>query len=178
MPSHDLVVVGTSTGGVEALCALVKDLPSDVAAAMLVVMHVGPTSFLSEILCRCGPLEASEGHDQEPIHRGRIYVAPPSFHMIVRDGRIALTREAHENRHRPAIDPLFRSAARVYRQRVVGIVLSGALDDGTAGLFAVKKRGGVTIVQDPADAVMPAMPLNALRHTDVDYCLPVSEIGQ
>src|SRR4051812_32078409 len=115
MRSHDIVVVGTSTGGVEALCALVKDLPKDFGAAMLVVMHVGRTSVLGEILTRCGTLRAADAKDKEPLHRGRIYVAPPGYHMTISDARIRLSRDAHENRHRPAIDPLFRSAARIFR---------------------------------------------------------------
>src|SRR4051812_31963706 len=114
MRSHDIVVVGTSTGGVDALCALVKDLPADFAAAMLVVMHVGRTSVLGEILSRCGQLRAADARNKAPIRRGRISVAPPGYHMTIRDAPIRLSREAHENRHGPAIDPLFRSAARAF----------------------------------------------------------------
>lgn len=179
MPLHDLVVIGTSAGGVEALCALTRHLPRDLAAAVMVVMHIGSQSNLSEILSRCGAMSASAAVDGEPIERGRIVVAPPTRHLVVRDGHLVLTRGPRENRHRPAIDPLFRSAARVYRERVVGIVLSGGNnDDGSAGLFTIKSRGGITVVQDPKEAQAPWMPANALRNARVDHCLPVSKIAR
>lgn len=177
MAAHDIVVIGTSTGGVDTLCSLVSDLPKDFAGAVLVVMHVGKVSMLPEILTRSGLLPATAAKHLETIRAGHIYVAPPGRHMIVRGGHIALTRQAMENRHRPAIDPLFRSAARVYRRRVVGVILSGALDDGMAGLFTVKNRGGLAVVQDPEDAVMPTMPVNALRYIHADHCLPVAAMG-
>jgi two-component system chemotaxis response regulator CheB len=116
--------------------------------------------------------------DGDRIERGRIVVAPPTRHLLIRDGHLALTRGPRENRHRPAIDPLFRSAARVYRERVVGIVLSGGSDDGSAGLFTIKSRGGITIVQDPEEAQSPWMPANALREAKIDHCLTIPKIAQ
>lgn len=179
MAVHDIVVIGTSAGGVEALCSLVQQLPPDLGAAVMVVMHVGAKSNLPEILERCGSLEASSAADGERLRRGHVYVAPPSRHMVIRDGHLALTRAARENRHRPAIDPLFRSAARVYRERVVGIILSGGNnDDGSAGLFTIKSRGGLTIAQDPEEAVAPWLPRNAMRETKIDHCLPIRKIAR
>lgn len=175
---HDLVVIGTSAGGVEALCSLAQGLPKDFAGAILVVMHIGGTSVLPDILGRCGPMKVSMARDGDLIERGHIFVAPPDHHLLVRDAHLELSRGARENRARPAIDPLFRSAAREFRSRVVGVVLTGALDDGTAGLFAVKSRGGLAIVQEPSDAANPSMPLNALRHIDVDYCLPLDKMAK
>jgi two-component system chemotaxis response regulator CheB len=171
--------VGASAGGVEALIRLVASLPPDFAAALLVVVHVPPqaTSALPAILDRASPLPAESAEDGASIRPGRVYVAPPDHHLLVRRGRIELGRGARENRHRPAIDPLFRSAARVYGPRVVGVVLSGSLDDGTAGLAAIKRMGGVAVVQEPDEALFPGMPLSALAHVAVDYRLPVGEMG-
>lgn len=177
MSRTDLVVIGASAGGVEALCSVVKELPADFGAAVLVVMHLGESSILPTILNRCGTLPCEFARDHPVMERGRIYIAPPHFHMRVDDGTIALSQGPKENLHRPSIDPLFRSAARIYRQRVIGVILTGALDDGSAGLFAIKSRGGITIVQDPAEAFQPSMPTEAMRHTEVDYCLPVGKIG-
>jgi two-component system chemotaxis response regulator CheB len=176
-PSHDLVVIGASAGGIEALCTVVKDLPESFNAAVLVVLHVGSVSVLADVLKRCGPLKTTTGRNGDLIERGHLYVAPPDHHMIVRDSHLELNRGARENRARPAIDPLFRSAAREFRSRVIGVVLTGALDDGAAGLFAIKSRGGIVMVQDPADAQYPSMPLTALRNMEVDHCLPVPKIG-
>lgn len=179
MPLHDIVVIGASAGGVQALCKLTEHLPKDLAAAVMVVLHIGDSSNLPEILARCGRLPVSTAEDGQPIERGRIVVAPPTRHLVIRDGHLALTRAARENRHRPAIDPLFRSAARVYRERVVGIVLSGGNnDDGSAGLFTIKSRGGVTMVQDPDEAQAPWMPQNAMRETRIDHCLPLVKMAR
>ena len=177
MEKRDIAVIGASTGGIDALRQLVANLPENFGAAVFVVLHVGPVSLLPEILRRSTkvPVDVAEdGVRYEPNH---IYVAPPNRHLLIQDGHIKLSAGARENGHRPAVDPLFRSAARELRSRVVGVVLSGALDDGAAGLFAVKSRNGVAIVQDPKEAAAPDMPLSAMRHVSVDYCLPVAEIA-
>lgn len=165
-------------GGVEALQRLVGGLPGNLPAAVLVVLHIAPeaTSVLPGILARAGPLPATHGKDGEAIHPGHIYIAPPDFHMLVEDGRIRITRGPRENRHRPAIDPLFRSAALWYGPWAIGVVLTGALDDGTAGLSSIKQRGGVAVVQDPADAVAPGMPRSARENVEVDHVAPLDEI--
>lgn len=178
MPTRDIVVVGASAGGVQTLQQLVSLLPADFPAAMFIVQHLSPdtTSWLPEILSKCGPVPASFPNDRDPIRRGRIYVAPNNCHLLVEPNQVRVVRGPHENRHRPAIDPLFRSAAWAYGPRVVGVILTGYLDDGTAGLWAVKTCGGITIVQDSADALYGDMPENAALAVDVDYTLPVSGI--
>ena len=179
MPGHDIIVLGASAGGVEALTQLVKALPPDLPAAIFVVIHfpAHSTSVMPSILNRCGSLKASHPTDGEAIQHGRIYVAPPNYHLLVKRGYIHLARGPRENGHRPAIDPLFRTAARFYGRRVVGVVLSGNLDDGTAGLAAVKQRGGVAVVQDPTDALFAGMPRSAIENVEVDYILPLSAIA-
>lgn len=179
MPGHDIIVVGASAGGVETLMKLVGQLPADLPAAVFIVLHIPPEtpSLLPEILRRAGPLPASQPGDGEEIRNGHIYVASPDYHLLIERGRMRQVHGPKENRHRPGIDPLFRSAAYAYGPRVVGVILTGALDDGTAGLLAVKRRGGIAIVQDPKDAVYPSMPNSALEHVKVDYCLPVDRIG-
>jgi two-component system chemotaxis response regulator CheB len=175
---HDIVVIGASSGGVETLRKLVGDLPEDLPAAVFVVVHFpeGAPSILPRILNRAGPLKAVHPEDGEPVKKGRIYVAPPDFHLLMERGRVCLGHGPKENRHRPAADALFRTAAVAYGPRVVGVVLTGARDDGSAGLRAIKRRGGVAVVQDPEDALFPGMPESALRYADVDYCLPLAEI--
>ncbi len=179
MVARDIIVVGASAGGVEALIELVRGLPSDLAASSFVVLHLPPDypSFLPEILSRVGGPPATRARDGEPIVPGRVYVAPPDHHLLVKHGRTRLVRGPRESRHRPALDPLFRSAAIAYGPRVVGVVLSGMGSDGTAGLHAIKRRGGVAVVQDPEDALFRGMPESALTYVDVDYRLPVREIS-
>ncbi|NMG10000.1 chemotaxis protein CheB [Brasilonema sp. UFV-L1] len=179
MPGHDIIVVGTSAGGVEALTSMVKNLPPDLNAAVMIVLHVPShgTSVLPNILNRAGNLPVSHAKDGEQIRLGQIYVAPPNYHLLVKPGYIQLTRGPRENGHRPAIDPLFRTAARAYGRRVVAVVLTGVLDDGTAGLRAVKMRGGVAVVQNPEDAMYAGMPRSAIENIDdIDYILPLSAI--
>jgi two-component system chemotaxis response regulator CheB len=186
MPGHNIIVIGASAGGVEALAQLVDNLPPDLPAAIFVVLHVPAqgTSVLPSILNhrikkqhKNASLWATHPQDGEKIEQGRIYIAPPDQHLLVKNGYIRLARGPKENSHRPAVDPLFRTAARVYGVRVVGIVLSGTLDDGTAGLLTVKQQGGVAIVQNPEEAMYSGMPANAIENVDVDYILPVAEIA-
>jgi two-component system chemotaxis response regulator CheB len=180
VPEHDceLVVVGASAGGVEALIRFVRALPSDFPVPILVVLHIPPSgpSLLPDILTRNGPLLASHARDGEELVGGRIYVAPPDEHMTVSGGQIQTSRGPRENGHRPAIDPLFRSASLAFDGKVAGVVLSGTLDDGTAGLSWIKLRDGATLVQAPSDALYPAMPQNAIDFVDPDYVEPVEEL--
>ncbi len=172
-----IVVIGASAGGVEALLKLVTSLPKDFAAAVFIVLHVGShKSELPWLLTRLERLPARHPNDGEPFEAGQIYVAPPDHHMVLQPGRISLTKGPRENWARPAIDPLFRSAADVYGAAVIGMILTGGLNDGTAGLYQIEQAGGTTIVQDPADATNPSMPQSALAHVAVDYCLPMADI--
>jgi two-component system chemotaxis response regulator CheB len=177
MTKRNIIVVGASAGGVETLSELVRNLPKRLNAAIFVAMHVGADSVLPEILSRCSKLPAIPAADKKRYKRGCIYVAPPQHHLLIKDGVTLLSRGPRENGHRPAIDVLFRSAAREHRSKVIGIVLSGGRDDGSAGLFSIKSRGGVAIVQDPDEATAPNMPQNALNMVDVDFCLPVRQIA-
>lgn len=186
MPGRDIIVIGASAGGVEALSQLVSLLPTDIPAAIFVVLHVpsDSQSVLPKILNRAiangqkkSPLKAIHPQHGEQIEYGKIYVAPSDYHLLVKRGSIALARGPRENSHRPAIDPLFRTAARAYGQRVVGVVLSGTLDDGTAGLLAVKQQGGVAIVQDPQEAMYTGMLRSAIENVEVDRVLPVTDIA-
>ena len=171
---------GDFLGGGEALMKLVAGLPKDLPVAVFVVVHFpeGAPSALPSILNRTGPLTAVHPEDGDSIEHGRVYVAPPNFHLLVEDGRVYLGRGPRENRHRPAVDPLFRPAALAYGPRVIGQVLTGARDDGTAGLLAIKRRGGVAVVQDPDDALFSGMPESALRYAaEVDHCAPLDKIA-
>ncbi|MGH2493689.1 MAG: chemotaxis protein CheB [Ktedonobacteraceae bacterium] len=145
MPGHDVIVVRASAGGIEALARLAGSLPADLPAAIFLVLHIPAQSpsLLPEILNRAGPLQATHPADGETIQHGHIYVAPPDHHLLIEEGIVRIVRGPKENRHRPAVDPLFRSAARTYGTRVVGVILTGSLDDGTAGLLAIKRRGGM-----------------------------------
>ncbi|HEX8833605.1 MAG TPA: chemotaxis protein CheB [Abditibacteriaceae bacterium] len=180
MAVHDIVVIGASAGGVEALAQLVKSLPPDFPAAVFVVLHVPSygTSVLPQILSRRGPLPAFHPRDGQPIKPGQIYVAPPDSHLLIKRGFVRLVHGPRENGHRPAVDPLFRSASRAYGPRVVGVILSGTLDDGTSGLLCVKDRGGYAVVQDPNDALYPGMPRSAIDNVKIDTVLPLSSIPQ
>lgn len=176
--SRDIIVIGASAGGVEALRGLVGALPADFPASILVVVHTAPrgVSLLARVLDRAGPLPAAFAQDGEPIRRGRIYAAPPDRHLLVRAGHVHLSRGPKENRTRPAVNPLFRTAAASHGPRVVGVVLTGMLDNGTAGLLAVEHAGGTTVVQDPEDAAFPGMPVSALEYVDADHVVPLREL--
>lgn len=180
MAERNIIVIGCSVGGVEALQRLVSALPKHFHAAIFVVLHLAPesTSVLPEILMRAGSLPACHPKDGEPIRPGRIYVAPPDHHLVIEDGKVRVSHGPRENRHRPAVDPLFRSAARSYGPRVIGVVLTGSLDDGTAGILAIKKRGGIAIVQEPAEAFCGDMPRSAMDAAPVDYVAPIDRIPE
>lgn len=172
-----IVAIGTSQGGVQALQKLVSGLPARFQAPIVVVLHVGASrSMLPSLLGSAGAHEVSHATDGEPLRDGHIHVAPPDYHMLVEEGRIRLSRGPRENWARPAIDPLFRSVAQSYGPAAVGVVLTGGLNDGTAGLFQIKRLGGIAIVQDPAEAEAPSMPRSALDNVAVDYCVPIDEI--
>jgi two-component system, chemotaxis family, protein-glutamate methylesterase/glutaminase len=180
MESRNIIVIGASAGGFDALKRLVGDLPSDLQASIFIVWHISAdvTGILPQVLARAGALPAKNAEDFEKIKPNQIYVAPPDRHLLIENSHLRVTRGPKENRFRPAVDPLFRSAAYTYGSRVIGVVLSGALDDGTSGLWTVKHRGGLAVVQDPLDAEIPSMPRNALREVEVDYVVPVSEMAE
>jgi two-component system chemotaxis response regulator CheB len=180
MTRKDIVVIGTSSGGVEALKTLVRGLPKEFNPSTFIVLHTAPQGpgSLAQILKDAGRLPTISPVDWELFKAGHIYVAPPDCHLLLdRSGFMRVTKGPKENLFRPAINPLFRSAAQAFGSRVIGLILTGALDDGASGLRMVKQKGGVAIVQDPLDAHAPSMPLSALRIVDVDYCLPVTEIA-
>lgn len=167
---RDLVVIGASAGGVQALTQVVSGLPADLPAVVCVVLHIAPTSrsMLAPILDRAGPLPCRVPRDGERLHAGVILVAPPDQHLAIEDSRVRLTVGPRENGHRPAIDVLFRTAAKALDSRVVGVILSGTRDDGTAGLALIKGSGGAAIVQDPEEALYGDMPANAIANVTVD----------
>jgi len=180
MLKRDIIVIGASAGGVEALAKLVKHFPTSLPAVILIAVHFPSTStsYLPRILSRAGKLAAVPAEDGAPILPGHIYIAPPDYHLLVQSDRIHLSRGPRENGHRPAIDTLFRTAARCCGPRVIGIILSGALDDGTAGLAIIKAHRGLAMVQDPAEATFDGMVRNAIARVDVDYILPLEAIAQ
>jgi two-component system, chemotaxis family, protein-glutamate methylesterase/glutaminase len=173
-----LIVIGGSAGGLEPLKEVVQGLPSGFPAAVLVVIHTAPTSSgaLAGMLQRSSLLRATYPDGDTVIEAGTIYVAPPDHHLLVHDGIVLATRGPRENGFRPAIDPLFRSASRSFGRNVIGVILSGALDDGSFGLRAIKEAGGRAIVQHPEEALVSGMPLSAIQHVEVDHIVPVAEI--
>jgi two-component system chemotaxis response regulator CheB len=175
---RDIVVIGGSAGGIEAVTQVVRGLPRDFPAAVFVVVHFPGwvNSTLPRILSRAGPLPARHARDDESIEPGRIYVAPPDCHLLLSDGHTRLTKGPKENGHRPAVDPLFRTAAHSYGPRVIGVVLSGNLNDGTAGLLTIKQRDGIAIVQSLESASYDGMPRSAMENVPVDHVLSPSEI--
>lgn len=178
MATGKIIVIGASAGGVSALQTLIGALPADLNAAVLIVLHVPSDvpSALAQILDRTGPLPVQAARGKEAITPGHVYVAPPGRHLIIDDDRLSLHYGPKENRFRPSIDVLFRSAALAYGYHTIGVVLTGMLDDGTAGLKAIKEYGGIAIVQDPEEARFPDMPESALKHVEIDYCLPLAGI--
>jgi two-component system chemotaxis response regulator CheB len=182
MPSkgRDIIVIGTSAGGLEALDQLIGQLPTDLPASIVIVQHMDPGNSGEPLLRRLGRHQAFHpklAEDGERVKPGHIYIAPPDNHLLLKKGKMLVTKGAAENRHRPGIDPLFRSAAVSHGAHVIGVVLTGMLDDGTAGLIAVKRCGGVTVVQDPRDAAYSGMPLSALDNANVDFCVSIAEMG-
>jgi two-component system chemotaxis response regulator CheB len=179
MPTRDIIAIGASAGGVEALQKLVAGLPVDFPAAVLVIMHLPAVgrSFLPKILTESGALLASEPVDGERMEPGRIYVAPSDRHMLVGRGHLHLIRGPKEGRQRPAINVTFRSVAMNYRECAIGVVMTGMLDDGTAGLWEIKNRGGLAIIQDPDDAVCPSMPVSAMQDVVIDYRVAADDMG-
>jgi len=172
-----VVAIGASQGGVPALAMIARMLPRDFPAAVFVVLHTGPTeSILPSILNDAGRLEASHARNGDEILPGHIFVAPPDQHLLLTGNTIELSHGPRENWARPALDPMFRSAAESFGREVAGVVLSGRLNDGTAGLYEIKRRGGVTIVQNPDEAEAPSMPQSAIDNVPVDYCLKVKDI--
>jgi two-component system chemotaxis response regulator CheB len=174
-----VVVIGGSAGGIEAVRTIVKSLQPGLHAAVLVVIHLPASahSVLPKLLANANKYPATHPRDGEPLQSGHIYIAPPNYHLLVEHGVVRVTLGPRENRHRPAIDPLFRSAARAYGKDVMGIVLSGSDSDGSIGLAEIKQRGGITVAQAPTDASYTIMPQSAINHTKVDWVLPVAEIG-
>ncbi len=179
MANRNIIVAGASAGGVTALVNLVKSLPANFNGSIFVVVHISSfsPSYLPDILSNAGSLEAIHPKNGEKIKPKMIYIAPPDHHMLVERGHIIVAKGPKENRFRPSIDALFRSAAYVYGSQVIGIVLSGLLDDGTSGLWSVKRLGGKCIIQLPEDAEFPSMPENVLKYVEVDYSVPISLMG-
>jgi two-component system chemotaxis response regulator CheB len=179
MDKRNIIVLGASSGGFDAIKQVVAGLPPNFDAALFIVWHMSPdtTGILPDVLNKLGPLPAANAKDFDEIRMGHIYIAPPDRHLLLESNFVRVTKGPKENRFRPAVDPLFRSAAYTFGERVIGVVLSGALDDGTSGLWIIKERGGIAIVQDPKEATASGMPFNALREVKVDYILPVAQIG-
>lgn len=176
---RDLIVIGGSAGSLDTMRAIARAFPADFPGTVCIVAHVGQTrSILPELLRRAGPLTCSHPQDEEPIRTGHIYVAPPDRHLLIEDSKVCLSRGPREHFTRPAIDPLFRSAARARGSRVIGVVLSGGGSDGAAGLAAVQQAGGLTIVEDPSEAIFPDMPRTAASILDPDFVVRAAEIPE
>jgi two-component system chemotaxis response regulator CheB len=178
--ARDIIVVGASAGGVEALKTFFHSFEPTLPVSVFVVLHVSPhsVSFLPDILSRETALNVAHALDNETIQPGHVYVAPPDRHLIVEFEHIHVTKGPKENRSRPAINTLFRSAALAYGPRVIGVVLSGMLDDGTSGLWEIKRRGGIAVVQSPEDAACEQMPHSAIANVHTDYQASAAELGE
>jgi two-component system, chemotaxis family, protein-glutamate methylesterase/glutaminase len=178
MPKRNIIVIGGSSGSFEVFKTIAAGLPKDLDVSIFIVWHMSPDvrGILPQVLNSVGNLPASEARDGERIESGRIYVARPDHHLVVENDSVRVTRGPKENRFRPAIDPLFRSAAYTYGERVIGVITSGALDDGTSGLWTIKHRRGLAMVQDPSDAEIPSMPESAIREVDVDHVVPAADL--
>jgi len=175
-----VLVVGASAGGLSALSELVGQLSKELDVAVFIVMHlsrIGISNFLVDRLKPLTSLQCVVAEEGATIEQGYIYVAQPNQHLLVKKGIIVIGRGPEENRWRPSIDVLFRSAAAAYSTRAIGVVLTGLLDDGTTGMLAIKRSGGVSIVQDPNEAEYPDMPLSVLNNMDVDYCVSLQQMG-
>ncbi|HYZ23823.1 MAG TPA: chemotaxis protein CheB [Rhodopila sp.] len=175
--NRHIVVIGASAGGLQALERLLPGLPADLPASVFVVLHLGATSHLAYILGLRSPLPVREAESGGMIEPGQVYVAVPGQHLLIHDSHLLLRRGPRENFARPAIDPLFRSAACSFGGAVIGVVLSGALNDGSAGLRAVKRCGGLAVVQCPEDAAVASMPRSAIRIAAADHVAPAAELG-
>jgi two-component system chemotaxis response regulator CheB len=177
---HDILVIGASAGGVEALKRIAAGLPPDLPAAIMITMHLKGDfhSVLAQIIADAGPLPAGFASDYQRIEHGRIYIAPPDHHLLVYGDTLRLGQGPRENNARPAVDPLFRSAAVCCGPRTIGLVLTGYLNDGSSGLNAIRRCGGITVVQDPKDAAIPEMPRNAIRMTNADHVVPLARLPE
>jgi two-component system chemotaxis response regulator CheB len=178
--ARDLVVIGASAGGVNALKRLVAGLPDDLPAAVCIVLHLarGSPSALAGILDRAGPLPCRFAELDQPLHIGEVVIAPPDHHLEVEDGLVHVTAGPRDNGYRPAVNVLFRTAAAARHSRVVGVILSGTMEDGAAGLAVIKAAGGAAVVQSPEDAEYPGMPASALAHVSVDAVVASELIGE
>jgi two-component system chemotaxis response regulator CheB len=179
MAVRDIIVIGASAGCVEALAQLARKLPADFPAPIFIVCHIpcDAPSALPAILSRAGPLRATHARDGEAFDPNHIYVAPPDHHLVLKRETMRVERGPREHGFRPAIDPLFRSAARVFDSRVIGVVLTGAHYDGVAGLLAVRAAGGVAVIQDPKDAFLPALPKKASAVAGADHIVSAAELA-
>ncbi len=179
MAKPDIIVIGASAGGVYALQELVASLPADFKTPIFIVQHVSAStpSMMPQIFSHAGPLRAVHPEDGEPIRPGMIYLAPPNHHLLVEADRVLVRKGPKENRFRPSVDALFRSAAYTFGPRVIAVVLTGLLNDGTSGMWSVKRLGGIGIIQDPQDAQYASMPESVLEYVDVDHIVPLAEVG-
>jgi two-component system chemotaxis response regulator CheB len=178
-PSY-IIVIGASAGGIPAIRSLCEALPADLSAAVFIVLHMSPLSSgenLARIFQRHTDLTCRVAEDGSSIQAGHLYVAPPNHHLLLSEKGIKLNQGTRENKYRPSIDVLFRSAAVAYRSQVIGVILTGLLDDGTSGMYAIKRCGGMCIVQEPDEAQYADMPQSVLNRLEVDYRLPVADIG-
>src|SRR5688572_22896345 len=180
MATSSVVVIGTSAGGLDALTRLVAQLPKDFPAPIFIVHHMAASAngeALLRALNQRGHLVCEQARDGAAFEGGHLYLAPPDHHLMITREKMMVTKGARENRARPGIDPLFRSAAVAFRSKVIGVVLTGYLDDGTSGMLAIRRCGGVCVVQDPSDAAYPDMPQSVLNQVDVDHVVPIAEMG-